>query len=425
MQVRWVIAAIVLLPVLAVIGYGIAAQHPLIDKLDHPPPRSTFSQKLIDDGAKLAAIGDCHVCHTAPGGADYAGNRPIPTPFGTVYSTNITPAPGAGIGQWSEAAFRRAMRQGISRTGQHLFPAFPYPHFARLSDADLHALYAFLMTRRPVETTQLPNRLPFPLDQRWLMSFWNLFFFHPAPFRPDARRGAEWNRGAYLVEGLAHCGDCHTPRNLLGAEESSHRLGGGEGEGWTAPALDAASPAPLRWTETQLFHYLQHGWDQTHGAAAGPMQPVIAGLARADPEDVRAIAAYVAAQQANAAAARPARAVTGEAVAGNKLGAELFAGACARCHSGGDPMLPPHGIDLALSTVINERDPRDAILILLDGIRQPDAQVGPAMPGFAGSFSNAQVTALLAYVRAHCSAGPAWPDLAAKVRDRWQSKGRL
>ncbi|HTT79458.1 MAG TPA: cytochrome c, partial [Stellaceae bacterium] len=208
MRARWIIAAIVLLPVLAATGYAIAARHPLIDKLENPPPRTAFSQKLIDKGARLAAIGGCHLCHTAPGGGDYAGNRPIATPFGTIYSTNITPALGSGIGQWSVVAFRRAMREGISRTGRHLYPAFPYPHFAAIGDADLDALYAFLMTRRPVETTQLPNRLPFPLDQRWLMSFWNLLFFHPARFRPDPRHDAAWNRGAYLVEGLGHCGDC-------------------------------------------------------------------------------------------------------------------------------------------------------------------------------------------------------------------------
>ena len=415
MRVRWVIAAIVLLPVLAAIGYGSAAQYPLIDKLKNPPPRAAFSQKLIDRGATLAAIGDCHVCHTAPGGADFAGNRPIPTPFGTVYSTNITPAPGSGIGYWSKAAFRRAMRRGISRTGRHLFPAFPYPHFARLSSLDLDALYAFVMTRRPAETTQLPNDLPFPLDQRWLMSFWNLLFFHATPFRPDPHRDAEWNRGADLVEGLGHCGDCHTPRNLFGAEDRAHPLTGGAGEGWTAPA-------PVQWTAAQLFQYLRHGWDKTHGAAAGPMQPVVAGLKRADPEDARAIAAYVASLQP-AVAPAPRRDAT-RAAAPDPLGAALFAGACARCHAGGEPMLPPHGIDLALSTAVNQRDPRDAILIVLDGISQPNAEAGPTMPGFASSFSDQQMAALLSYLRARYGAGPTWPDLAATVRTLRRSKGR-
>ena len=417
MRVGWIIAAVVLLPVLAAAGYGSAAQYPLIDKTETPPQRATFGEKLIAEGAGLAAIGDCHVCHTAAGGADYAGNRPIPTPFGVVYSSNITPAPGSGIGRWSEAAFRRAMRVGVTRTGRRLFPAFPYPHFAALSDADLRALYAFLMTRRPVETTQLPNELPFPLDQRWLMTFWNLLFFRPAPFRADPRHGAEWNRGAYLVEGLGHCGDCHTPRNLFGAEEDRRKFAGGEAEGWTAPALDTAAPAPVRWNAAQLFDYLRRGWDKTHGAAAGPMQPVVAGLAAADPNDVRAIAAYIAAQEPHSAAIRQASAAASPTpVASNDLGAVLFAGACAGCHSGREAMLPPHGIGLADSTAVNEADARDAILIVLDGIRQPDNQAGPYMPGFAGSFSDAQMAALLTYMRGRYAAGPAWPGLAGRVR---------
>lgn len=420
MRARWIIAAIVLLPLLAATGYGIAAQYPLIDKLKNPPLRSAFSRKLIADGARLAAIGGCHACHTAPGGADFAGNRPIPTPFGTIYSTNITPAPGSGIGQWSEAAFARAMRAGISRTGRHLFPAFPYPHFARLSDADLHALYAFLMTRRPVETTQLPNRLLFPLNQRWLMTFWNILFFHPASSRRDPRHDAEWNRGAYLVAGLGHCGDCHTPRNLFGAEESGRKFAGGRGEGWTGPALPAA---PTPWSTAQLFHYLRHGWDKTHGAAAGPMQAVAAGLGQADPADVRAIAAYLSSREPRTALPRghPGNA---EPAAGNRLGAALFAGACARCHAGGAPMLPPHGIDLRLSTAIAAADPRDAILTVLGGIRQPDGRAGPYMPGFADSFSDRQMAALLSFVRARYGGGPAWRGLASRVRALRQGRGQ-
>jgi mono/diheme cytochrome c family protein len=424
MRRRWIIPAIVLVPVLAAFGYAVAARHKLIDQLESPPPRAAFSQTLIDRGARLAAIGDCHVCHTAPGGADYAGNRAIPTPFGTVYSSNITPAPGSGIGRWSDAAFRRAMRQGVARTGAHLYPAFPYPHFALLDDADLGALYAFLMTRPPVQTTQLPNRLPFPLDQRWLMSFWNLLFFHPAPFRPDPQRSAEWNRGAYLVEGLGHCGDCHTPRNLFGAENAARPLAGGTAEGWSAPALGALSPAPTAWRAAQLVDYLQRGWDAIHGAAAGPMQPVVAGLAQADPADLRAIATYIAAQQRPATAA-PRRPATGNtAIADDQLGAALFSGACARCHGGGAAMLPPRGIDLAMSTAVAEADPRDAILVVLDGIAQPNARAGPDMPGFAGAFSDAQIAALLSYVRAHHGGGPAWPDLARRVHDLRQAKGR-
>jgi mono/diheme cytochrome c family protein len=421
---RGVLLAVILLAI-AVAAYVLSSEQPLIAKIA-PPSRAAFKQAQIDKGARLAAIGNCHVCHTAPGGADYTGNRPIATPFGTVYSTNITPAPGSGIGHWSLAAFRRALRRGVTRHGRDLYPAFPYPHYTRLDDADAAALYAFIMTRRPVETVQDANALFFPFDRRWLMRFWNLLFFRPARFRPDPRRSAEWNRGAYLVEGLGHCGDCHTPRNFLGAEKDGRALAGGESEGWTAPALDAASPAPVPWDAEHLFRYLRRGWDEEHGAAAGPMLPVVRALAHADSADLRAIAVYVAAQQGALSPARRQRAEAAERRAaaaslprpapGEALGAAIFAGACVECHVGGQAMLPPHGIDLALSTPVNQQDPRDAIHIVLDGIRPQGERPGPWMPGFRSALSDAQLTALLAYVRAHYGSGPAWTGLKATVR---------
>lgn len=403
--------AVVCLAVLAALGFVLSAQAPLIDRIE-PPPRQAFDKAAIEKGARLAAIGNCHTCHTAPGGPDYAGNRPIPTPFGTVFSSNITPAPGSGIGGWSPAAFRRALRDGISRRGEHLYPAFPYDHYTRLADDDIAALYAFVMTRPPVETDRKPNGLPFPLDQRWVLSFWNLLFFDDARFQPDPRQSTEWNRGAYLVEGLGHCGDCHTPRNRLGAERRDRALSGGEAEGWTAPALDAASPAPIPWTAAQLFDYLSRGWNAEHGAAAGPMQPVVAELRHADPADLRAIAAYVAALQADAPRPAPPKAPP---PAGPSEAAALFAGACARCHVGGAAMAPPRGIDLAHSTAVNEADPRNAIRVVLDGVSPGAEEAGPFMPPFRGAFDDRRLTALLAYVRAHFSSRPAWSDLDAKI----------
>ena len=433
---RLVVAGLVLL-LLAFVGFVVWSQQPLIAKIEPPAP-ATFDRALVEKGARLAAIGGCHVCHTAPGGGDYTGDRPIPTPFGTIYSTNITPAPGSGIGHWSEAAFDRAMRKGISRRGFHLYPAFPYDHYARLGDDDLHALYAFFMTRRPVEAYRHANDLMFPLDKRWLIAFWNLLFLDHAPVRPDPQHDAEWNRGAYLVAALGHCGDCHTPRNLLGAETSGAALGGGESEGWLAPALNAASPAPVPWDKAHLLAYLRHGWDVAHGAAAGPMHPVIDDLAQADEADLRAIAAYLAAQQSEPSPARRQRATAAMARAaerelpkplpGEELGATLFAGACAVCHAGsgisdGAGMVTPRGINLALSTAINMPDPRNAIRIVLDGIL-PAGGEGPTMPRFGAAFTDAQLAALLGYIRAHYADMPAWPDLAAQVHNIRHSKQR-
>ncbi len=439
--------AIAAVLVLAIGGFAVWSQERVIAGIA-PPPRSAFDPALIENGARLAAIGNCQACHTVPGAADYAGNRPIPTPFGTPFgtvpSTNITPAPGSGIGRWSEEAFRRAMREGVSRRGHHLYPAFPYAHYARLDDDDLSALYAFLMTRLPVETSTPANTLEFPLNQRWLLAFWNLLFLDSAPFRPDPQHTAEWNRGAYLVAGLGHCGACHTPRNFLGAEKTGQALGGGEAEGWRAPALNAASPAPVPWDEAQLFAYLRHGglrqgrlrqgWSAEHGAAAGPMQPIVNDLARAADADVHAIAAYLAAQQgeisperrqrAAEVLARAAKSELPKPAPGEELGAAIFAGACALCHTNAPGVAPPRGIDLALSTAINEVDPRNAILILLDGIRPGEGKAGPSMPDFDGAFSDAQLTALLFYVRAHYSSFPAWTDLETQLRDIRRSRER-
>ena len=429
---RLAIAVVVVLMV-AAIGFVWASQPAVIAGIE-PPAASSFDPSRIGSGAKLAAMGNCGTCHTAPGGPEYAGNRPIATPYGTVYSTNITPAPGSGIGRWSEEAFRRAMRQGIARRGDHLYPAFPYDHFARLSDEDIRALYAFVMTRHPVEVHRKENELPFPISQRWLLVFWNLLFLDNTPFRPDPQQSPEWNRGAYLVGGIGHCGACHTPRNLLGAEKRGRDLAGGDAEGWAAPALNAASPAPVPWDAAQLFAYLRTGRNAEHGAAAGPMQPVVDNLAAVDEADVRAIAAYLTsrrgeptAAQRDRAARALAQAATGQvpkAGPGEEQAAAIFAGACAGCHVGGREIVPPRGIDLALSTEINDSNPRNAIMILLDGVAPASGRAGPLMPGFAGSFTDAQLAALLRYLRAHYSAGPAWPDLEGTVRSITEGRGR-
>jgi len=429
-----VVLVLLLLLALGIGGAWLWSRQPEIAGIE-PPPFSSFAADLVARGARLAAVGDCDTCHTVPGGPHYAGGRQIPTPFGTVYSTNITPDRDTGIGGWSEAAFARAVREGVSRRGRYLYPAFPYDHYAKLADDDVHALYAFVMTRSPVIQRTPRTRLAFPLNQRWLVALWNLLYLDRTPFRSDPGRSAEENRGAYLVEGLGHCGDCHTPRNLLGAEKSGEALAGGMAEGWHSPALDAASPAPVPWNADHLFAYLHQGWDTEHGAAAGPMQPVVEDLAQADPGDVRAIAAYIAALQGPPSAERQRRAEallaqsarrepTAPAHPADDLGAAIFAGACASCHFGGPAMVPPRGIDLALSSAIAAPDPSDAVYVILDGIRPPEGRPGPWMPGFAGAFTDAQLGALLRYLRGQYDGQPAWPDLDSRIRDVRRSRER-
>lgn len=404
-----------------------------------PPPASSFDPSLVQRGAVLAAIGTCDVCHTVAGGREFAGGRAVTTQFGTVYSTNITPDAETGIGDWSEAAFQRAMRSGVRRDGAYLYPAFPYDHFTLVSDDDDRALYAYLMTRPPVRARAPSNRLPFPLDVRLVMFGWNLLFLHPGPYRNNTAHDETWNRGAYFAEGLGHCGACHTPRNILGAEKPDQTLAGGVVEGWTAYALDASSPAPVPWNARTLTHYLHHGFDDSHGVARGPMAEVTDDLGVVPTDDVRAIASYVAGRMAHAAAERDetVQQVETQEARGtshvdasadsqanalraidtrNDQGAVIYAGSCAGCHEG-PRGVPYGGIDLALSSGISGPSAGNLVNIVLYGLPADGAAHLPIMPGFAGAMNDAQVLALARYLRARFSDRAPWTDIAKSIRD--------
>ncbi|WP_409189757.1 hypothetical protein [Bradyrhizobium sp. RDM4] len=240
---------VVVLAVLSAGGFGVYAWRPEIPAIAPAPP-SSFDPELVRRGARLAAVGNCNTCHTRTGGPSFAGGLRIPTQFGSIYTTNITPDAETGIGLWSEAAFQRAMHDGVDRLGRHLYPAFPYDHFTHVTEEDVRALYAYFMTRQPVHATPRANDLRFPYNQRILLAGWKLLFFRKGGFQPDERHDGRWNRGAYLVEGLSHCGGCHTPRNALGAERGNHAYDGGAAEGWTAYALDVDSPSLSHGTRT-------------------------------------------------------------------------------------------------------------------------------------------------------------------------------
>jgi mono/diheme cytochrome c family protein len=366
-----------------------------------------FDPALVLHGAELAAIGDCAICHTLPDGKPFAGGVAIPTPFGTIYSTNITPERETGIGRWSEAAFRRAMNEGVDRRGRPLYPAFPYDHFTLVGDQDNKALYAFLMTRIPVSARARADRLIFPLNLRFMVAGWKLLFFRNERFQPDPAASDEINRGAYLADGLGHCGACHTPRNAFGAERRTKTWSGGAAEGWTAYALDRSAPAPTSWDKTALAFYLAHGWHERHGAAYGPMASVTAELGLAPESDVAAIAAYVASRMAPHAPA--------SAAASDRPGNSLYDSSCAGCHESGRA-LPYGGLDPALSTAVAAPDPQNLIDIVLYGLPAPDGKAGPIMPGFAGAFDDGQIADLLSYMRRRFATGPAWPDLERRVR---------
>jgi mono/diheme cytochrome c family protein len=395
---------------------------PAIDVVARPAPES-FDPALVKRGAQLASVGDCIVCHTSDGGRPFAGAKALPTPFGTLYSDNITPDEKTGIGNWSFSAFQRAMTNGVARDGSHLYPALPYEHFTQVDDDDLKAIYAFLMTREPVQQAQPKNDLLPGLGFRPLLAGWKLLFLKQTHTAPDASRSTEWNRGRYLVDGLGHCGGCHSPRNLLGAEEHSADLEGGVAEGWIAPALDTSNPSASRWDEASLFTYLKHGIASGHSAAAGPMGPVAEGLSRVDDADVQAISAYINSRmhpQNTPDTATAARAIAQDRTTSGpgdpalRPAGALFAGACGGCHEAHAPMemagRPPLS---AVSDVLME-DPRNAIQAVLQGIT-PASRKGPYMPGFANTLTDQQIADLLAYVRGRFTDQPHWPDLAAKV----------
>jgi mono/diheme cytochrome c family protein len=405
---------------------------PAIAAIEPPAPQS-FDRALVKRGRDLAAIGNCNDCHTVRDGHDFAGGLAVPTPFGTIYSSNITPDAETGIGRWSEAAFRRAMQSGVNRDGRHLYPTFPYDHFTHVSDEDDRALYAFLMTRPPVHAPARANQLSFPFDQRAVVAGWKLLFLRHGSYQADATKPAEWNRGAYLVEGLAHCGACHTPRNSLGAEKARDAFGGGEVDNWHAYAINSQSPAPVPWNADALFGYLRQGWHPDHGVARGPMAQVAGNLSDVPESDVRAIATYMAdlfgaptaerkrrGDDVLAQAARPAPQVSDS----NTAGASVYAAACATCHAS-DRAPPFGGINLALSTNINGPDARNAANIILSGIRPVAGERSPIMPGFADGMSDDQIAALLDYLRARFSRQPPWTNTADIVRESRRTQTAL
>ena len=369
----------------------------------------------------LAGAGNCMACHTARGSQPGAGGRPFTLAIGTFYSSNITPDAETGIGRWSEAAFRRAMQSGVDREGRHLYPTFPYDHFTNVSDDDNRALYAFLMTRQPVRAPARENQLSFPFNQRAVVAGWKLLYLRHGTYQADATRSAEWNRGAYLVDGLAHCGACHTPRNSLGAERTQAAFAGGDVDNWHAYAINSQSPAPVPWDAAALFQYLRHGWHPDHGVARGPMAEVVSNLSGVPENDVRAIATYMAGVFG---APTPEAKRRGDDVLAQARSqqapqssstASLYAAACATCH-GSDRGPPYGGINLALSSAFSGPDARNAANIVLSGIRPVAGERSPIMPDFADSMSDDQIASLLDHLRARFNQ-PAWTNTLNIVRD--------
>ena len=390
----------------------------------NPPAKLNFPNDLIARGKILAGAGYCAACHTRAGGEPFAGGYGLQTPFGIIYSTNITPDPDTGIGRWSLEAFTRAMHEGVSLDGSHLFPAFPYDHFTKVSDDDVKALYAFMMTRPPVRAVAPPNTIPFPLSIRFLQEGWKILFFRSGRYQPDASKSAEWNRGAYLAEGLSHCGGCHTPRNLLGAEKTADTYAGGTADNWIAPALTDANPSPVPWTESELFSYLRDGVAPLHGVTAGPMSPVVhAGLSAVPDSDVRAEAVYFADLDHAASRIGAIDATVNDALAKSRLGstqeydpdAKLYAGACIGCHYNAGPTPLAVRPELALNSALTLPEPTNFIHVVLNGIGIAEGGAGLVMPSYADALSDADLARLAAYLRRTRTDKPPWTDIEKKI----------
>lgn len=426
------------------------------------PDVSLYSMRAVERGRLVAAAGDCIACHTAPGGKANAGGLALDTPFGTIYSTNITPDNDTGIGRWSYPAFERAMRQGVHQDGRQLYPAFPYTAYAKLSDADMQALYGYLMSQPAVKSEPPKTQLAFPFNMRPLLVGWNALFHDATPFTPDPSRSAQWLRGAYLVEGVGHCAACHSPRNRLGAEKKGvHYLGGGEAEGWTAPALNQLTSGPRAWTGDELFQYLRTGYSPSHGVAAGPMAPVIHGLAELPDSDVKAITTYLldlpkpkgerevvpvapvapaspspaasrspspspasslspAAATAPSPAPSPApAAATIHSLQGRRANGErIYQNACAVCHEAGSgPTLFGAKPLLSANTNLHAATPDNLIQVILHGIQEPADDALGYMPGFKDSLDDKQVADLLGYLRERFAPDEdAWPDPTTTIK---------
>lgn len=359
-------------------------------------------------GRQLAAAGDCVACHTAEDGKPFAGDRPIETPFGIIYSANITPDPETGIGAWTEEQFYRAMHEGIAANGRRLYPAFPYPWFTKVSRADVDDIRAYLRTLEPVRSKARPNEFPWPLNHRIAMAGWNELFFTPGEFQPDKQQSAEWNRGAYLVEGLGHCGACHTPKNMFGSAKADQKYQGGKIQNWFAPSLAGDQRAGLgSWDTEDITRFLKTGRnDRT--TAYGPMAEVIKdSTSKMSDEDLHAIATYLKSLPATAPESTE---VPDQNVV--RAGQAIYADQCSACHQAGGVGVKGLFPSLKGDGIVQSDQPLSLLRIVLNGGHAASISASPnalAMPSFGWKLSDGQIASVATYVR------NAWGNKAGAV----------
>jgi mono/diheme cytochrome c family protein len=379
-----------------------------------PAGTSTAAPDLVKRGEYLARAGDCVACHTADKRRPFAGGLPISTPFGMIYTPNLTPDPETGIGQWSDADFQRAMHEGIGKDGERLYPAFPYAEYTKVTGQDVQAIRAYLNTLTPIHYAPPHNEMHFPFNQRWLMVFWNLFNFTEGRFVPDPKQSPQWNRGAYLVEGLAHCEECHTPRNLLQGLKTSERFSGASQAGWHAFNITPDKNSGVgNWSDDELVRYLSTGAVPGRANAAGPMGDVVADSTQyLTPDDLAAIVTYLRSvapvsggqthpREQWGTPANDVTALRGTAIAGVS-GAQLFVANCASCHNwtgqGVGASAPGAYPSLIHNSTAGANDPNNLAMVILHGVSRTTKQADVLMPAFGGELTDDQVAAITNYV---------------------------
>lgn len=394
--------ALVLLIPLLVIAYQLFSD----PSKDYPsvPPEDPAAQVIR--GEYLAKAGNCMACHTVRGGKQYAGGRAISTPFGDIYASNLTSDAKTGIGSWTSDDFWRALHNGKSKDGSFLYPAFPYPNYTKVTRADSDALFAYLRTVPAVSQENEEHDLRFPYNQRMLLAFWRALYFEPGIFEADKKQSAEWNRGAYLVQGLGHCAACHTARNALGGTTGKADLAGGMIPmlNWHAASLTSDAEAGLgAWTVKDISDLLKTGVSQ-RGAVFGPMAEVVSGsLQHLSQSDVNAMAIYLKELPKSGdgrTLEKPSLPATGEETL--KLGAQLYEKHCVECHKADGKGVPPGYPPLAGNESLSANSPLNPIRIVLNGGYPPSTGGNPrpyGMPPFGPVLNDAEVAAVVSYVR--------------------------
>jgi mono/diheme cytochrome c family protein len=376
-------------------------------------PPELKSASLVERGEYLTRAADCAVCHTATDGAPFAGGRAFVLPFGTMYSTNITPDAQTGIGNYTDANFLDAVHKGIGRAGTRLYPAMPYTSYTYMSDADALAIKAYLFTLKPLHAATPTNTLAFPFNQRSLMRIWSVFFNPDKRYEPNVDRSPEWNRGAYLVEAMAHCGECHTPRNLGFALDNRRKFAGTVQAGWRAYNITPDHNGIGAWSDADLVHYLSVGHADGRGTASGPMGEVIdESLIHLRQSDISAMAIYVRSVSSVATSDLPAPKANpappshmeGMASGEDARGKSVYEGACTACHdwTGISPVMP--FATLTGTRSVNDPTAINVAQVIIGGARRHAPGGAANMPAFGDAYSDAEIASVANYVTARFGA---------------------